>query len=154
LLVQHGTRIQCLQEDGEARNTHWRYLLPLDDIHNHTIDDVASLIDGRLPLHYRCHKSCQNSTLELNMEWHTMPHLLFVKQMMDGDLRNSNPERKLFVKRRKNICASLHKLKPRVECSKGILELCGAILASDSHFRTLMDAHTRWVLYDGMDEDV
>jgi hypothetical protein len=31
----------------------WRYLLPLDDIHNHTIDDVASLIDGRLPLHYR-----------------------------------------------------------------------------------------------------
>jgi hypothetical protein len=75
---------------------------------------------------------------------------------MEGDLRNSNPEQNLFTKRRKNIRASLHKLKPQVECSKGILELRGVILASDSHFRTAVpvDAHTRWVLYDGMDEDV
>ncbi len=29
-----------------------RLYLPVDDIHNHTIDDVASMIDGGLPLHY------------------------------------------------------------------------------------------------------
>jgi hypothetical protein len=36
------------------------------------------------------------------------------------------------------------------------LELRGAILASDDHFRTAgpFDAHGKWMLYDGMNADV
>jgi hypothetical protein len=77
----------------------WHHLLPLDDIHNHTIDDVASLINGRLPLQYLQHSSCQKSKVELKMVWPSLPHLLFVKQMAEGDLRNSNLESKLLLEK-------------------------------------------------------
>jgi hypothetical protein len=77
----------------------WHHLLLLDDIHDHTIDDVASLIHGRLPLQYLQHSSCQNSKLELKMVWHSLPHLLFVKQMAEGDIDNSNSECKLLLKK-------------------------------------------------------
>ncbi len=130
--------------------------LPVDDIHNHTIDDVASMIDGGLPLHYLQHRGCLNSKRHLKMVWHSLPHLLFVKQMGEADLKNCNTNRNLFLERRKKIRVSLHKLKPRVLCSQGILVLRGAILASGDHFRTAVpiDAHAKWMLYNGMKSEV
>jgi hypothetical protein len=94
----------------------WRLFLPVDDIHNHTIDDVASLIDGGLSLQYLRHTSCQNSKRHLKMVWHSLPHLLFVKQMGEGDLWNSNSDQILFLERRKKICVSLHCTTLEVRC--------------------------------------
>ncbi len=52
---------------------------------------------------------------------------------------------------------SLHKLKPHMLCSQGILELCSVILSSDDHFGMAVhiDAHHgKQILYNGMNAEV